>query len=150
MRLLKREVDASRNGGQEDEQRPSVDAESLFAPDRDHGHPQETDGYAGPPPGSEAFAEKTDGQKRGEERYGGDDQARHPRAGGELPVVERHVVEAAWPQPDPYPRATSRVIMTAKPTMSDMAAMSGLPRLASGMSSSATTKIMAPAAKARA
>ena len=40
--------------------------------------------------------------------------------------------------------------MTAKPTMSDRAAMSGPPRLASGTSSSATTKIMAPAAKARA
>jgi hypothetical protein len=72
---------------------PRVDAEPLFAPERDHGHPHETDGNAGPAPGSEALSEKADGQERGEERDGGDDQARHPRPGGELPVVERHVVE---------------------------------------------------------
>ncbi len=38
--------------------------------------------------------------------------------------------------------------MTAKPTIRDMAALSRLPRLASGINSSATTKIIAPAAKA--
>ena len=47
-----------------------------------------------------------------------------------------------------YPKATSSVIITAKPSITPAVAMWELPpRWDSGMTSSATTKIMAPAAK---
>ena len=50
-----------------------------------------------------------------------------------------------------YPKATSRVIMTANPPMAPMVAMSVFfSNWDSGISSSTTTYIIAPAAKARA
>ncbi len=56
------------------------------------------------------------------------------------------------PAPPPHqPRATSRIIITVKPPITPIVARSTLPlRWASGMSSSATMNIIAPAAKARA
>lgn len=51
----------------------------------------------------------------------------------------------------PYPNPTSRTIITVNPIMVPMVARSPFPPCcASGMTSSTTTKIIAPAAKARA
>jgi hypothetical protein len=104
IRLLKSKVDAAGDGGQKDQQRPRADTEALLATDGDHGDPEETDGYAGPAPDPETLPEKTHGQKRGEKRDGGDDEARHPGAGGELSIVERHVIEGEGEQARKYRR----------------------------------------------
>ncbi len=79
--------------------------------------------------------------------------ASHPTQGGESSSRSRSSVLSASSvvSNPPHPSATSSVIITAKPIIAPIVAMSWLPLdCDSGTTSSTTTKIMAPAAKASA